>query len=142
MRLWGTLQSVVPVPSHSQERRRAPEPPPTPDIGLRWGKPSAFSFSIAAAQERRNPGVTVNYPEDAPPEVMRIVPSRLNIRSVTAKVEDPARPGVFVEVDRMERMYFSYTEFPPKPTRSSLQPSVTTHYDLRFDLHPPGETPQ
>ena len=86
--------------------------------------------------------MTVNYPEDGPPEVMRIVRSRLNIRSVTAKVEDPGRPGVFVEVDRMERMYFSYTEFPPKPTRSSLQPSVTTHYDLRFDLHPPDETPQ
>ena len=50
MRLWGALQSAVPVVSHSTERRRTPEPPHTPDSGRRWGKPSAFSFSIAAAQ--------------------------------------------------------------------------------------------
>jgi hypothetical protein len=37
----------------------------------------------------------------------------------------------------MVRLMFRYTEFPPKPTTSSMQPSLTTYFDLRFALHPP-----
>ena len=128
---------------HTQTRAPTPEPRPAPQVGLRWGRPSAFSFSAAARAERDDGvSVSVEWPEEAPPEFMRIVESDLKVRSTLVLIEDPADPDRLVEVDRLAQMYFHYTVFPPKPTRSSMQPSLTTYFNLTFDLDPNNEAPK
>ena len=146
MRLSDVIGSVIPVNSHSRPRTPAkpPVPVPVPAVGVRFGGASAFSFSAEGAARdiasRKGGGVTVNFPEQEPPEFMRVVTSQVKVVSQVVRVEDPDDPESFTDVDRLARMMFYYTQFPPKPTRGSLQPSFTTYYDLHFDLHPTDET--
>lgn len=115
-------------------------PPPAPDAGARWGRASAFSWSTEAALAGRNRqrSVSVEYPEGDPPEFMRTIDAEMTVMVERVKVRSPDDLDVWVEIDRVMRMAFHYTEFPPKPDPASLQPSLTTYLDLHFDLHPPA----
>ena len=136
-RMFAAVQVTSPPLQRQQAR---PAPPPPPASSARWGKPSEFSWSNQAALMRGKTGsITVNYPEPKPREFMRIVRADLKIMSELVRVEMPDNPSVWVELDRMTRMAFHFTEFPPKPHAGSPQPSRTTVYDLEFDLHPPPE---
>ena len=128
---------VVAYPVQRAEPRPAADP--APESGARWGKASAFSWSTAAALARsQQPGLSIEYPEGAPPAYMRIIDAELTVQAERVKVRSPDDPDTWVEIDRVTRMAFHYTEFPPKPDPSSLQPSLTTYFDLTFDLHPPA----
>ena len=130
----------APVVAHPVQRATAPAAPdPAPESGARWGKASAFSWSNQAALARnRTQGVSIEYPDGDPPEYMRIIDAELTVQAERVRVVSPDDPDIWVEIDRVTRMAFHYTEFPPKPDPSSLQPSLTTYYDLAFDLHPPA----
>ena len=54
------------------------------------------------------------------------------------KVRSPDDEDVWVEIDRLTRLMFRYTEFPPKSNPGGMMPTLTTYFDLRFDLHPPA----
>ena len=132
--------AAVPVSSPALQRQDArPAAPQPPASGARWGKASEFSWSNEAARMRsKTASVSVNYPEPKPREFMRIVRADLKVISELVRVEAPDNPSAWVEIDRMTRMAFHFTEFPPKRTAASPQPSRTTLYDLEFDLHPPA----
>ena len=129
---------VIAHPVQRAEARSAPDP--EPETGARWGRPSAFSWSTERARtfRTRQQTISVEYPEGDPPEYMRIVDAELKVMAERVKVRAPSNPDVWVEIDRVTRMAFHYTEFPPKPDPSALQPSLTTYLDLHFDLHPPA----
>lgn len=132
------LYAATPVTSTSRPRRTTrPSPPPGPSVGARWGKASAFSWSREAAGDRE--GMTVEGLDAAPRAFMRVVGTQAKIMSQRVRVEDPGDPASWIEVDRMTRIAFAYTEFPPKPTAASPQPSRTTVYDLALVLHPEDE---
>lgn len=142
----GWIFAPVPVTSPPLQRQAgSPGRPEAPAPGARWGKPSEFSWSNAANTARkRGSGVTVQYPEPTPRAFMRVIAADLKVMSEVVRVEAPGDPSTWVEVDRMTRMAFQFTEFPPKPKLSSPQPSRTTVYDMEFALHPPeaDEYPQ
>lgn len=131
---------VVVTPMQRVAPRNAPTAPDAaPESGARWGKASAFSWSNQAALARsRRPGISIEYPEGEPPEYMRIIDAELQVQAERVKVVSDQDPETWVEIDRVTRMAFHYTEFPPKPDPSALQPSLTTYFDLAFDLHPPS----
>ena len=136
------LYAGVSVTSPPLQRRAAPPAAPQ-DIapGARWGRPSRFSWSTAAALFRtRGQSITIEYPQPKPRHFMRVITAELKVMSERVRVEAPEDPSLWVEVDRMTRMAFHFTEFPPKRTPTSLQPARTTVYDLAFDLHPPADT--
>ena len=130
---------VIAHPIQRAEPRPTAAPDSEPETGARWGRASAFSWSNERARTFRTQQQTVSieYPEDDPPEYMRIVDADLKVMAERVKVRDPENAEIWVEIDRVKRMAFHYTEFPPKPDPSSLQPSLTTYFDLHFDLHPP-----
>lgn len=133
--------SVVPVTSPPLRREARPTVPQPPASGARWGKASRFSWSnkkaaASGGMRAQLQSITINYPEPKPREFMRVVRADLKVNSELVRVEGPSG---WVEVDRLTRMAFQYTEFPPKRGIGSLQPSRTTIYDLVFDLHPPPE---
>lgn len=136
------LYAAVQVISPPVRRGEMVHPPALPEAGARWGKASAFSWSRQAASEGRGrqERLTVEYPEPAPRAFMRVVEAEARIMSERVRIEAPDDPSRWVEVDRMTRMAFAWTEFPPKPQTGSPQPSLTTVYDLAFALHPEDET--
>ena len=67
---------------------------------------------------------------------MRIIAADLLVASQRVRVRSPADENVWVEIDRLRRMVFHYTEHPPKSSPSGLTPTRTTYFDLSFDLHP------
>ena len=112
---------------------------PEPDSGVRWGKPSAFSWSSEAA--RTSPAkqsIALHDREEAPPEYMRIIPAQAQVTSQRVKVRAASDEGVWIEIDRLTRLMFRYTEFPPKSGPSGMTPTLTTYFDLSFALHPPA----
>lgn len=130
--------AVQPVESHSVERAEVLPPEPTPTPGRCWGRPSAFTHSREALEEDGGPpSVTVNWPTEGARHFMRVLPAELEVVAKRVKVEEGE---VVIEIDRLERMMFRYTEPRPKPTVRSLQPTRTTYYDMTFELHPIGET--
>jgi hypothetical protein len=112
---------------------------PEPDSGARWGKPSAFSWSrqqaIATSSETQK--IALHDRDEDPVEYMRVIPAQAQVTSERVKVRAPGEDETWVEIDRLTRLMFSYTEFPSKPTTASMQPSLTTYFDLHFELHPP-----
>lgn len=135
------LYAAVPVTSPPARRGEPQHAPAQPKAGVRWGKASAFSWSRQAGADGRDrqQRLSVSYPEPAPRAFMRLVEAEARIMSQRARVEAPDDPAVWVEVDRMTRLAFAFTEFPPKPHAGSPQPSLTTVYDLAFALHPEDE---
>ncbi len=112
---------------------------PEPDSGARWGKPSAFSWSSEAARtSAAKQSVSNQTPTGDPVEYMRIIPARAQVTSQRVKVRSPSDENVWVEIDRLTRLMFRYTEFPPKSGPSGVTPTLTTYFDLSFDLHPPA----
>jgi hypothetical protein len=112
---------------------------PEPDSGARWGKPSAFSWSNEAA--RTSPAkqnISNQTPSGAPVEYMRIIPANAQVASQKVKVRSPGDEDVWIEIDRLTRLMFRYTEFPPKSGPGGMTPTLTTYFDLTFDLHPPA----
>lgn len=110
---------------------------PDPDSGARWGRPSAFSWSNEAA--RTSPArqsVMNRTPSGALAEYMRIIPAQAQVASERVRVE--AAAGTWIEIDRLTRMMFRYTEHLPRSSPSGLTPTLTTYFDLTFDLHPPA----
>ena len=135
---WGDLAHAVrPVNSHRTGRIETSPPVPVPDVGRRWGRPSAFSFSREEREEEGGPSVDVRWPGREPRHFMRIIPADLKVTATRHTVDDGS--GNSVEIDRLNRMMFQYTEILPKPHVSSLQPSRTTYYDMTFALHPEEE---
>ena len=142
MRLVDLSYRRVPVLSHSRVRTAPPPPVETPQVGARWGKASQFVFSNASREEKASPpSLDIRWPEQRPYEYMRLMEDDLLVAASRGRIGD--EPS-YVEVSRMARMRFRYTEYPPKRNRSAMQPSVTTYYDLTFVLHPPEdeEVPQ
>jgi hypothetical protein len=112
---------------------------PEPDSGARWGKPSAFSWSSeAAGTSPAQQSITNQTPSGAPVEYMRVIPAQAQVSSQRVKVRSPSDEDVWVEIDRLTRLMFRYTEFPPKSNPSGMTPTLTTYFDLTFDLHPPA----
>ena len=112
---------------------------PQPDSGARWGKPSAFSWSNEAA--RTSPAkqsISNQSPSGSPIEYMRIIPANAQVASQKVKVRSPGDEDVWIEIDRLARLMFRYTEFPPKSGPGGMTPTLTTYFDLSFDLHPPA----
>ena len=132
------LYAAVPVTSPPVRRGETIAAPALPPAGARWGKGSRFSWSRAAAGEGRQEGLSLE--RSGPRAFMRVVEAQAKIMSERARVESADDPSVWAEVDRMTRMAFAYTEFPPKAHPGSPQPSRTTIFDLEFALHPPDET--
>ena len=133
------LSAAVPVTASPARRETARASAEQQDeSGTRWGKASRFSWSREAAPDDERSFLVE--PFDTPtPAYMRVIEATAKIRSERVRVELPENPSVWAEVDRMTRIAFGYTEFPPKPYPSSPQPSRTTVYDLTFVLHPPPE---
>ena len=139
MRYADLVRVHAPATVAPTDRVRVPAADPAPESGARWGKASAFSWSTEGAKARRKQQtVSVEYPEDAPPEYMRIIEADLKVMAERVKVRSPDDPGTWIEIDRVTRMAFHYTEFLPKRDPPAMQPSLTTYYDLLFDLHPPA----
>jgi hypothetical protein len=69
---------------------------------------------------------------------MRIIPATAQVASQKVKVRSPDDADTWVEIDRLTRIAFRYTEFLPKSSPSGLTPTLTTCFDLTFDLHPPA----
>jgi hypothetical protein len=112
---------------------------PEPDIGARWGKPSAFSWSSEAGKTSpAKQSIALHHRDDEPPEYMRIIPAQAQVSSQRVKVRSPDDEDVWVEIDRLTRLMFRYTEFPPKSSPSGMTPTLTTYFDLSFALHPPA----
>ena len=112
---------------------------PEPDSGARWGRPSAFSWSSEAA--RTSPAqqsITNQTPSGAPVEYMRVIPAQAQVSSQRVKVRSLDDEDVWIEIDRLTRLMFRYTEFPPKSGPGGMTPTLTTYFDLSFDLHPPA----
>ena len=145
MKFSDVLRIYAPANASPSERAPTPAAEPEPESGARWGKASGFSWSNEAAKagRSRRQTLSVEYPDAEPPEYIRIIDAELKVMAERVKVRDAANPDLWVEIDRVKRMAFHYTEFPPEPNPAALQPSLTTYYDLHFDLHPPasGEAP-
>ena len=112
---------------------------PEPASGARWGKPSAFSWSSEAA--RTSPAkqsISNQTPSGSPVEYMRIIPAQAQVASRKVRVRSPRDEEVWIEIDRLTRLMFRYTEFPPKSGPGGMTPTLTTYFDLSFDLHPPA----
>jgi hypothetical protein len=140
MRWHDLARLYTPVTATSQSRSRPVVlVDPEPDSGERWGKPSVFSWSSEAA--RTSPAkqsISNQTPSGSPVEYMRIIPAQAQVASQRVKVRAPDDGDVWVEVDRLTRLMFRYTEFPPKSSPSGMRPTLTTYFDLSFDLHPPA----
>ena len=132
------LYAAVPVTSPPVRRHKPIVAPALPAAGARWGEGSRFSWSRQAAAEGRQEGLSLE--RSKPRAFMRVVEAEAKIMSERVRVEAADDPSVWAEVDRMTRMSFAYTEFPPKAHAASPQPSRTTVFDLEFALHPPDET--
>jgi hypothetical protein len=112
---------------------------PELDSGARWGRPSAFSWSSEAAKASpAKQSIANQTPSDDPVEYMRIIPANAQVASQRVKVRSPDDEDVWVEIDRLTRLMFRYTEFPPKSGPGGMTPTLTTYFDLTFDLHPPA----
>ncbi len=136
---WSDLARLyTPVTAAPLHRTRPALPAATPDSGARWGRPSAFSWSNEGAEQSSGlQSVTNQTPSGRPPEYMRIVAAQARVVAERVKVTSPTDESVWVEIDRMRRMVFHYTEFPPKSGPGGMTPTRTTYFDLSFDLHPP-----
>ena len=135
---WHDLARLyTPVTAAPVQRTPPGQSPAIPASGGRWGNPSAFSWSREAAQQSpAEQSVTDRTPSGSPPEYMRIIDAQLLVASEKVRVTSPNDPSVWVDIDRLRRMVFHYTEFPPKSSPSGLTPTRTTYFDLSFDLHP------
>ncbi len=136
---WSDLARLyTPVTATPQLRARiVPLTETDPGSGARWGRPSAFSWSNEAAKQRPDEqSITNTTPSGSPAEYMRIVAADLLVASQRVRVQSPIDPSVWVEIDRLRRMVFHYTEYPPKSSPSGLTRTRTTYFDLSFDLHP------
>lgn len=112
---------------------------PEPESGARWGRPSTFSWSSQAAKTSpAQQSISNQTPSGAPVEYMRIIPAQAQVASQKVKVRSPGDEDVWIEIDRLTRMMFRYAEFPPKSSPSGMTPTLTTYFDLTFDLHPPA----
>ena len=117
-------------------RTRPGQPPAIPASGGRWGRPSAFSWSAEGAAQDDEQSVTDQTPSGNPAEHMRIINAQLLVASEKVRVHSPDNPSVWVDIDRLSRMVFHYTDYPPKSRPSGMTPTQTTYFDLTFDLHP------
>ena len=139
---WSDLARLyTPVTATAQPRARAiPLAETDPDSGARWGRPSAFSWSSEAAKQSEDEqSITNTTPAGRPAEYMRIIPADLTVLSERVRVQSPTDENVWIEIDRLRRMVFHYTEHPPKSSPSGLTPTRTTYFDLSFALHPSPE---
>jgi hypothetical protein len=69
---------------------------------------------------------------------MRVIPAQAQVASQRVMVRSPEDDDVWIELDRLTRLMFRYTEFPPKSNPGGMTPTLTTSFDLTFDLHPPA----
>lgn len=138
MRFADLARLVTPVTATPQPRARVvPLADATPDSGARWGHPSLFSYSNEAAKQGEGEqSISNRTPSGRPAEYMRIIPADLRVASQRVRVRSPADENVWVEIDRLRRMVFHYTEHLPRSSPGGLTPTRTTYFDLSFDLHP------
>jgi hypothetical protein len=138
MRWSDLVRLVTPVTAIPQLRTRPVSfADPEPDSGARWGRPSAFSWSNEAAKTSpARQSVTNRTPSGASAEYMRIISATAQVASQKVKVR--AGDDTWIEIDRLTRLMFRYTEFLPRSSPSGMQPTLTTYFDLSFDLHPPS----
>lgn len=110
-----------------------------PEVGLRWGSPSSFTFEQPPPGDESNGGTTVQWWRDldARPrrEVQRFVgqiisPKYIKIRS------DPEKPDSWAVKSVPRKIRFTNERKSPKDGVTKL----TTIIDLIFTLHPEGET--
>ncbi|MGR3593111.1 MAG: hypothetical protein ACU0B9_07350 [Limimaricola soesokkakensis] len=149
MKLGNAFTGLIPIESHTRRREDRPAPEPVPEAGVLFGRPSTFSFSAAGAEpgpagedgdKSTGPRFVVKLPDDGPPEYRRIIRAAAAVISEEARTESAQSADSWVDVDRFELLRLSFTEYPAKPTLSSLQPTIRVEYDLRFKLHPETET--
>jgi hypothetical protein len=142
---WSDLARLcTPVTATPQPRTRVvPLAEPDPDSGGRWGRPAAFSWSNEATKQSPDEqSITNQTPSGSPVEYMRTIAADLTVISERVRVQSPSDENVWVEIDRLRRMVFHYTQHPPKSSPSGLTPTRTTYFDLAFDLHPSPEHEQ
>ncbi len=136
---WSDLARLyTPVTATPQLRARiVPLTETDPGSGARWGRPSAFSYSNEAAKQSADEqSITNQTPSGSPAEYMRIIAADMLVASQRVRVQSSSDENVWVEIDRLRRMVFHYTEHPPKSSPSGLTPTRTTYFDLSFALHP------
>ena len=106
-------------------------------------RPSAFSWSNEGAKTSEpEQDISNQTPSGAPAEYMRVVDAQLRVSAQKVKVRAPSDPAnQWVEVDRLTRMMFYFTEFPPKSSPGGMTPTLTTYYDMTFALHPSADEP-
>lgn len=117
--------------------REAAEAAPGAGSTLRWGRPSTFAYSSAERASGQGRSVTVEYPDRRPAQYMRLLQSELKVKATRVRVEDPDNADTWVDVDRLETMYFHFTELPEKPHPSLPQGTLTTYYIMEFSQQPP-----
>ena len=135
-----TVRAFIPIEVFEESRveRREVE---TPAVGERWGRPSAFQFSSAAAgSEEAPPGMSVSgsLPPGETPRYVRIIDAPTLVMEQLVTVADPADPLKGLGVRRIHTLGFQFTEL--IGDKGTLpQRTFTTLYDLTFNLHPPEE---
>lgn len=55
MRLESVVRPFIPVNSFTRNRAIVTPPPPEPEVGIRWGKPSRFTFSNQGSRGKSGP---------------------------------------------------------------------------------------
>lgn len=136
------FRSIIPVNSFIREEVAREEESHTPEVGLCWGKESAFTHSPQGQYNSGRRSTSVELPKEKIPVYSRIIDVGSQFTWSFAYVRKPGAEdddASWVKVKRINDMVLEFTELRPKKHVGSMQPYLHSHYYLRFALHPVEE---